>query len=215
MIYLNNVDPSALYRYFDSEEHADAFAAGKVWISTLDTCRKHEGLQRGDPGEATVTYNTGFIRGDGDDLAIQLIASRIKVSVAPGARNITLSNDTAFHRLADAWVLCCTERHQPDGLKGIGQYCVKIEQPREFFEKLTRTFSQYAQIQEAMFGRVIYAERSYQSLEAEPGPIGFVKPPDTYSDQSEVRMLWVPASREVIAPRLVDGALHELCTRIS
>lgn len=213
--YLNNSDPSTLYRYFDSEEHADAFAAGKVWISTLETCRKHEGYKRGDPDEGTLTYKTGIIRGNGDDPAVQLVASRIRVKVAPGIRNGTISNSTAIHRLPDAWVLCCTERHQPGGMKGIGQYCVKIEHPRRYFENLTHTFSQYEQIREALFGRVIYAERSYQSLEPEPGPIGFIKPPDLYSEQSEVRMLWVPASREVIVPRLVERALHELCTRIS
>ena len=45
LTYLNDVPP-ILYRYFELEYHADIFAAGKVWISTLDACRRYEGEHR-------------------------------------------------------------------------------------------------------------------------------------------------------------------------
>src|SRR5262249_37351012 len=150
----------------------DVFAAGKVWISTLDACRRYEGEHRGDPGEGKLTYNTGFIRGDGDNPSVQKIARRIGVN-APRAIDLTLSNNRAFHYL-DAWVLCYTECQAVQGLNGIGRYCVRIERAREYFETLTATFSSHEYIREAIIGRIVYKDRSYHSLEYEPGRLGFV-----------------------------------------
>jgi hypothetical protein len=54
-------------------------------------------------------------------------------------------------------------------------------------------------------------------LEPIPGPIGFVKPPDVYANQKEVRMLWIPKCHgESIGPTLVQSrSITKLCARIA
>jgi hypothetical protein len=43
--------PPRLYRFFKCLEHAQNFADGRIWISTLEACRKHEDPQQGDSEE--------------------------------------------------------------------------------------------------------------------------------------------------------------------
>jgi hypothetical protein len=217
LFYLDSRIPSVLYRFFEEEKHANALVKGEVWISTLDVCRNYEQQGRGDSSEGELTYNSGYIRGDGDNPALRETARRSGIGLGEGVRNITISNNTHYQRLPDAWVLCATEDYQLEGIKGIGRHCVRINNPVEFFRRLTAALHIACGIREAVLGRIRYSVRAYRSLEPEPGPIGFVKPPDTYAHQKEVRMFWTPRNhQERLEPTLLKAqAIAKLCTRIA
>ena len=53
-----------LFRCFDREEYANAFATGEIRLSTLTRCREYENAERGDSGEGTLTYFSGNISGE-------------------------------------------------------------------------------------------------------------------------------------------------------
>lgn len=216
--YDNNVyHENCIFRFFQEEWQAKALINGDVWISTLETCRGYEDPEQGDAGEATMTYNSGTITGDGDNPDVQLIASRIRISLEPGVKNITMSNNTSHTRLPDAYVLCTTDDFSPDKLsETFGKYCVKINNPKLFFEIVTKSLKKQTRLRESVLGKVIYDDRYYQHTENPPGPIGFVKPRDKYSDQSEVRMLWVPEDIRSLKPfSLSCPKVAELCERIA
>lgn len=211
------VSPHTVYRFFKEPGHADALASGTVWLSTLETCRAYEDPYQGDPDEAVQRYNSGHAVGGSDDAAFKLIAERSGISIGPGCSNITVSNCTAVHRLPDAFVLCTTEQFNPKNLSDtFGRYCVEIERPQEFFRLLTASLSQLHAIREAAFGRVIYRERNFAGLQDPPGPIGFVKPPDKYKSQHEVRFLWTSLTGAQLAPfALYAPECVALCRRIA
>lgn len=209
--------PHRVYRFFKESTHADALASGTVWLSTLETCRAYEDPYQGDPDEAVQTYNSGHAVGGSDDAAFKLIAERSGIYIGSSCSNITVSNCTSVQRLPDAFVLCTTEQFKPECLNDtFGWYCVEIERPQEFFRLLTASLSKLHAVHEAGFGRMIYQERSFAGLQDPPGPIGFVKPPDKYKNQREVRFLWTSLTGTSLAP----FALHvpdcaALCRRIA
>ena len=98
-----------------------------------------------------------------------------------------------------------TERFDPTALSNaFGPFCVEISQPNDFFELLTRKLVRELRVANlGYFGRAIYVERDYKGLEPHPGPIGFVKPPDKYKEQAEVRMLW-ETNDSALSPMLID-----------
>lgn len=98
----------SVFRYFDEAWKADALAAGDVWISTLGECRNYENPAQGDREEAHETYNSGYIRGNGDNPALVEIGRRCGIEIGPGCQNITLSNNTRITSIPDAYVLCTT-----------------------------------------------------------------------------------------------------------
>jgi len=208
---------NCIFRFFFEKWQAEALTNGYVWISTLETCRGYENPEQGDPGEATMTYNSGKITGDGDNPDVQLIAKRSGISIGKGCSNITMSNNICYSRLPDGYVLCTTDDFLPGKLsKTFGMYCVKINNPKLFFKRVTECFGQQTKLNESIIGKVVYDDRFYKHTENPPGPIGFVKPKDKYSDQSEVRMLWIPESCASLKPfSLQCHEVSELCERIA
>ncbi len=207
--------PEEVFRFFELEEHAEALLQGHVWISTLETCRRYENAERGDPDEASVIYNSGTIVGDSDNADLQLIAQRSRIGIGPGCTNITLSNNTRSTRIPDAYVLCTTLGADPTTMGDFGKYCVRIARPRSFCERVTAILVRIGSIQQAYAGPVRYADRTYRFLDAEPGPLGFVKPRDKYAHQREYRMLWLPTGLKAIQPMGLEcGAVRELVSRV-
>ena len=208
---------NCIYRFFPEEWQAEALINGDVWISTLETCRGYEDPEQGDSEEATMTYNSGTITGDGDNSDVQSIAKRTGISVAKGCKNITMNNITHHTKLPDAYVLCTTDNFSPGKLsETFGMHCVKINNPKLFFKRVTECLKQKTKLRESVLGKVIYDDRFYQHKENPPGPVGFVKPRDKYSDQSEVRMLWIPENVDLLKPfSLSCYKVAELCERIA
>jgi hypothetical protein len=166
-----------VYRFFKDSSHADALAAGNVWISTLEEFRRYEDPLQGDPHEAIHEYYSGHAVGHGTDADLQLIACYSGIEIEPGTTHVMISNNKTVRRVADAFALCATEHFDPDMLSDtFGQYCVEITNPLKFFQLLTSELSKKHSVDEDLFGRVIYRERKHVGLQKSPGVIGFVKP---------------------------------------
>ena len=206
-----------IYRFFDDPSHADDLAAGKVWISTLEACRRYENQKRGDPEEAVHRYNSGFATGNGDDPEFVEIARRSMVLLGPDVTNGVLSNNTVEDVLIDAFVLCTTENADPTDLEEkFGPYCVKISNSERFFDLVTKRLHQCREdVLENLMGKVHYRDRNWMGLEDPPGIPGFVKPVHLYQVEQEVRFLWTVRNPSHIRPFLLEvpEAAH-LCIRV-
>jgi len=207
-----------VYRYFDKEHHAEAFARGDIFVSTLKRCREYEDPLQGDREEAFERYNTGrTITGNGSDPAFVAMAAKAGIHIGPDSRNITISNNSRTSCLHDAYVLCTTLRPFEGGeLESFGKYCVRINDVGGFHSKLTKNLLLASDIGKSVRGEIIYKERFYKEFESSPGLIGFVKPPDKYSNQREYRFLWyVPEGTNVIGKVVHCPAIAQMVTRIA
>ena len=202
-----------IYRFFPEKWQAEALCQGKVWISTLETCRSYEDPLQGDSEEATQIYKSGHIVGGGSDSNFVEMASRCGIAIGENCTNITISNGTNTQKLPDAFVLCTTREFKPESLSDtFGSYCVQISNPVEFFKRSSIELNKYIEIKEGGMGLVQYKDRIYTGLETPPGPVGFVKPSDIYSTQKEFRMLWIPTKKSAIKPFLLKcPEISELC----
>ena len=207
--------PRAVYRFVSEKSHADALLSGNVWISTLSACRAYEEAGRGDPGEGSVHYNSGHAKGSSGDLNFETIAERSGVKIGPGCSNFTITNCSRSSLLPDAFVICTTLAFSPEMLSTtFGPYCVEIMDSDEFYKLITIRLDAQFKIRESARGPVIYRARNFQGLEPEPGPLGFVKPPDQYEHQQEFRMLWIPKEPTEIKPFLLKvPEIITLCRR--
>lgn len=207
-----------VYRYFDKEHHAEAFARGEIFVSTLKRCREYEDPLQGDREEAFERYNTGrTITGDGSDPAFVAMAANAGIHIGPDSKGITLSNNSRTSYLHDAYVLCTTlGAFEGEELESFGKYCVRINDVGGFHSKLTKNLLLTSNIERSVRGGVIYKERFYKEFESSPGLIGFVKPPDMYSNQREYRFLWYVPEGSSIAGKVVScPEIARMVTRIS
>jgi len=206
-----------IYRFFSERWQADSLCEGKVWLSTLETCRAYEDPLQGDDEEAIHTYTSGHIVGGSSNEAFVEMAARSGIYIGEGCSNITINNATQVQKLPDAFVLCTTKELQPEKLSDtFGNYCVKISNPAEFFKRISIVLNKHFAIKEGGMGLIQYKDRVYTGLETPPGPIGFVKPSDLYSPQKEFRMLWVPEDTVPIDPFLLNCPdVANLCSQVT
>lgn len=194
---------TALYRYFDERIYAEAFLRGEIWISTLGSCRKAESEERRDVGEGTMEYRSGTIAGNGDSPDIRLISQRLGFDLGSDFNNISFSGITRRDTLQDAYILCLTEGANRESMAGIGDFAVKIDHPQYFFRRLTKSMEKVVLVKEWGAGKVTYKKREYEGTEDAPAHIAFLKPPDIYEKQREVRCVWLPGGSTPIEPFLV------------
>ena len=190
--------------------------AGRIWISTLESCRKAEEPDRGDPGEGTLTYHSGVITGHGTDPRLQATAQRLRVSIGQEAEDITFEDCTSEISIPDAFVLCLTERFEPDAMEGIGKFAVEITDPRTFFRRVTAELRQQRPIRNWSYRAVTYTSRTYRELEPAPrAGVSFIKPPDPYAKQQEVRGVWQTYTMQDCQPFLLNcPAVRRLLRRL-
>lgn len=205
-----------VFRFFKKESEADALCNGKVWLSTLETCRKYENPLQGDPCEAMHTYRAGDITGGSSDSEFVEKLSRMGIGVTEGASNITITDGLCVTVINDAFVLCTTNEYIPETMcETFGDYCVEVSKPHVFFKEVADELNKVRKIKNVGYGLVQYKEREYFGLDAPPGPIGFVKPKDPYISQKEFRFLWEPLDNRPIEPFLLDcPRVAKLCRRI-
>jgi hypothetical protein len=210
-------DPGTpVYRFFQDPQYADDFLNGKIWISTLGTCRGYENPQQGDPSEATMIYATpGTIQGGTKDVDFATMADKLGINLLGNVANVTITNASFRDKLEDALVICTTSEYNPDALgKDFGQFCVEITNPNAFFQLLTHELSRRYAIRQYAFGAVHYVERYHEYLDNLPAGIAFIKPP-SYSYQKEVRMLWTVPDGTPVTPGLIHiPAASKYCRKI-
>lgn len=210
--------PARVYRFFKEEKYANALAAGEVYLSTLDTCRKYEDSLQGDPGEAEHTYHCAKIEGVTANPSIIKIAQRLGIDFQHknNEKRVVLENCTSIFRIPDAFVLCTTTVFAPEMLgETFGKYCVEISNPFLFSDVVMVELRKKIELKSSAIGHITYRERSYRELEESPGEFGFVKPLQ-YKDQLEYRLLYIPKSLDPIKGILLSiPALGSLCKRIA
>ncbi|HHS9474366.1 TPA: hypothetical protein ACTWZX_001408 [Raoultella ornithinolytica] len=206
-----------VYRFFKEKDHAEALCQGKVWLSTLQTCRAYEDPQQGDRDEAKHTYSIPYMSGSSSDPNIVEMSSRLGINIKAGNCNIRVIRGTSLTLIEDAFVLCTTKKYDPSKMNDtFGNYCVKISNPKEFFENVSDELNKVIPLKWGGMGAVIYGKREFTGLENAPGPIGFVKPKDIYSEQKEFRFLWESAEQKIIKPfELYCPLIAKLCKIIN
>ena len=206
-----------VYRFFKEKIHAEALCNGKVWLSTLETCRAYEDPLQGDPGEGRHTYSVNYISGGSSDASFVEMSSRLGILIAKGCSGVVIENGSSSHSISDAYVLCTTKEFNPSKLNStFGNFCVEISNPSVFFEQVSEELNKVIPLKSAKMGAVIYDKREFTGLEQVPGPIGFVKPKDIYSEQKEFRFLWETKEHTVIKPfELYCPSIAGFCKLIS
>jgi len=197
-------------------EYADQFVAGRVMVSTLETCRRHEARGRGDPIEGQQTR----VQGEAIsilDQADAVTAERIRrLGLPPGGPDSFYAHNARTERLLDAHVLCFSEVFAPDVFADMGlPYCVEITNPTRAFDLLDAAVARRFPVLGGAFSLVSYTSTRYVEDEPEPGLLGFVKEPDGFAHQREARMLWLPQVQGVLEQGIVDATgLSTVCRRI-
>jgi hypothetical protein len=178
-----------VYRYIGDEKYLPNLLRGQVRLSTLEICRGYEDVL-GDKGEGEVTLLTaGPITGTGDDPEFGRLAARSGIKLPPGSGQLTIGQNTFVQRVLDAPVYCTSAVYTPEVIARFGEPCVRIERPREFFNRLTTLLAQRVGITHAFLGRVTYRSRTFRDGEDPPTFGPFIKP-DDYQVEQEVRMAW-------------------------
>jgi hypothetical protein len=191
---------SELYRFFPERWQAEALCAGKVWITTLETCRNYEDAAQGDSLEGHEHYNSGHIQAlDANDPRIKVLAHH--GILIQDCYDISVDNLHGQNRLVDAFVLCTTLTTSAELSPAIGKYGVRISQPIETFFDITERLLVQRPLGQASFDVVRYCHLEYEGLQSPPGMLGFVKRPvDHYIAQQEARMLWIPVDDDPMMP---------------
>lgn len=206
-----------VYRYFSEAIHADALVRGEVWISTLDACRKYEKMGRGDPDEGTLNYRLTHLVGDYETPGFLEMTARAGIVVdAKEVSNLQFTNCRSTEKIEDAFVICATERMAATTSATFGPYCVEIRRPVKFFELVTNQLARMRPVKTGWFDRVTYAAREYIDSSDPPAPAGFLKAPDVYADQREIRLLWLPTQTVTdLKPfTMTVAGVSRLCRRI-
>ena len=185
-----------LYRYFDDPAHADDFVRGRIRVSTLGACRIHEDA-RGDPGEGTVTRNSGHINSSSMPIEqFRQIAASTGVVIHGAPENITVSGSRLTTQILDAFVLCLTMKPPPSGLEDrFGPFCLEVQQPRDFADVLTLEVRKRYPGKPNGICFVQYRSRDFIGLEQRTAPEACIKPADHFEIEQEVRLVWILESR--------------------
>jgi hypothetical protein len=198
-----------LFRGFEDATWADDLASGRVWITTVVTCRKFED-QRGDVGEATLTYRSGAVQGDSTDSDLRTVAKRAGITFTGSpVRNIRIVDCIGETILPDAYLLCFSRKQ----FTKFGTHHVRIDDPRAFLIAVDRSLRQRGNVDRGQMRAVQYGEREYRHLEPGPKSIPAFTKPLRFIDEEEVRMLWTVNA--AIEPFLLDcPEVRPYCTRL-
>ena len=91
----------------------------------------------------------------------------------------------------DAFVLCFTEVYAPERMGGnFGAWCVQLDAPLEAFSVITRELSRQYMLTRVVIGHVHYSGRQVSDYQRARTHQALLKPPDGYSHQREIRMIW-------------------------
>jgi hypothetical protein len=131
--------------------------------------------------------------------------------------DVELRDNINIRSLEDAYIICFTDRYEPDTMpEAFGRYCVEIRDSKAFFFQIDAVLKTRFKIESARLARVTYRDRHFFDLEPENVPLGFLKAPDEYSDQREVRMLWKVFDPSGLVPIvLAVPSVRGLCRRVA
>ncbi|MGM8931427.1 hypothetical protein [Salinicola halophyticus] len=205
-----------IYRYLPQEYFSAEFLEGRIRLSTLEACRGYEDPARGDKGEGTWEYRVERAHGDWDDPELQYQASRVGIGIGPGSIGTTIENCSSYTTHPDAFLLSFTLNPSADFADGtFGSYGIKVTRPDVLFHRITSYLSRDVGIRYAKMKRVVYGDRVQVGMASDPENICFVKEPDRYADQIEIRMFWLPKKHIVVRPKQIAiGSIKDIATRM-
>lgn len=192
-----------LYRFFSSQDHADALAAGQVRLTTLGECRRKE---RDDPGrdseEGVVRYDSGSFAGEINEPHVR---ARLKnLSFITATIGFISAENISLVREMEAYVLCMTYSLRSDGGKGkYGTHGVAVKAARHFFEAVSAALQESVPIRYSRMGRIWYGSNHHSGSRSAPTLNGFLKTPN-FEGEMEYRMIWMPEGRQEIKPFGLD-----------
>jgi hypothetical protein len=178
--------PNFVYRFQSKLEFIDPLLEGDIYLSTLGYCRRVEE----DPGEGTYTYRSGMVSGHGDDPALQRVAANLGYKIGPGAKDMTLLNNSLETSNYDAWVFCTTLNPEGYCKAHFGPFGVRIATPVEFFTVVTHKLKSMRRLGSCTIAGIDYEPREGFGLDDLPDDANFVKPAGRFRREEELRMLW-------------------------
>ena len=207
-----------LYRAFRERWQAEALVAGRVWITTLNECRRMEDPLRRDGSEGTLRYESGEISGPADDPRVREVARRTGMSYAPGTvgGTVTLGGNLTITEHRDVYVLCMSTEQ----MTKFGPYCVRIPQPLEFVGTVGDALVGAGRVLQVtatspetncQFGVVWYGDRSYRHLDPGPTHPAFAKPAIPFAEDKEVRAIFRPTRLPIAPFELLCPAAAAFC----
>jgi hypothetical protein len=204
--------PRVLYRYMDEAEYADAFVEGRLLISTLEACRRHDDPARGDPLDGVLMTTVNVVTNDPNEAA----EAAAIMGIGGGGTNFYAYDNVQYHTVSNAYLICCSLEQSPRLAEEMGPYCVEILQPESFASVIGWRMSEAARrYLPGTFGAVQYDgdDRNFQNRESWlRRPHGLTKR-SQYSYQTEFRLLWryADARRDILNAPGIRG----LCRRIA
>ncbi|OOH81314.1 hypothetical protein BOW65_09540 [Pseudomonas koreensis] len=193
-----------LYRFFETEEYAEQFLKGEIYITTLEKCQNLKNPSQGDVGEGTMSYSmtsAGFDSNDPEHLARARLAG---IRMSPGVQGMEFSS-TRSQSSKNCYILCMTKEFSPEVFADdFGRQCVEISNPALFFELVSAALDREKTFKTGGAASILYVDRDYkQDKVPVQYPIGLVKPPDLYASQKEFRFFWTVDKPEGIQPFLL------------
>lgn len=182
-----------VFRAFPHELWADAFADGRIWLSTLETCRRIEDPARADPEEAREIYNSGAVSTDTHSSEhVREVGRRAGIQLPEGVHGVTLRNNISVREVRDAWVVCASLTTSQAAIGKFGGHVVGIRDFRVFLSLIHRALATDVGSLISGARTVEYRDNAFTGLQSAPGPLGFVKRPE-FASENEFRFLWQPS----------------------
>jgi len=189
-----------LARALGQQDHYFQFRTGRIRLSTLAACRTMEDVTRRDEHEGQDHHFGTPVSGDSGDAALEYQASRLGFALGPDCTNFTISGGWQKTTDVDGWVLCFHDEAQGAKVDSYGKHVVRLRNPVGLFHRIRHQLQREGiTLQWSALCYVKYGRQHTVGLERPIGVPGFVKAPRFEPDR-EVRMVWVPEDRTLLAP---------------
>lgn len=209
----------SVYKYMTPARADRMTGLGSIRVGTLHEYRTLEGVDvRGDQGEGrrTITSAPGpTTYEEGSHIHKWLLSKGIRIggSVFTGGENAVVSE----HNFVNCFIYCVSSQCTLHLVEKFGGACVEIVDPAAFFQTLDGALRQHLQplgcrIRDYVVDRCVYEARSKPYFQSWEKHQCFTKPPQ-FSDEAEVRALWVPTENEITPVVLELPAITRLLRR--
>ena len=189
--------PRVLFRYFDKDEYCEDFLSGRIWITTIESCRRSENADRADREEASQTFRQEAPIWNAADPAQRAVMKRLGFSAPPGSRFLLQGNSsTVYH--PDEYMLCLSKslsRRLVEQFSPNAKRVVRINKPTALFEAIGEALHARDPLFHFECAPVLYERRPIADLDPTPLYAPWLMKPKRYAHEKEIRVLWRPQMR--------------------
>lgn len=199
------------FRYAPRKYSDSLLALGNVRIGTLHDFRRSEhkrGIADANEGKKVVVHHTPFVTTE-DEGSIHLRAFKEFGAIDIGDSHGCTFKDITVQKtfdMPDCFVHCISSKLSVDVMREFegADSCLEITRPIEFYERLTRTLSSIVPVSLYCISDVKYRTREELWNGNDWGHHPALIKESEFSDQYEVRAIWIPRFNGVIAPVVVN-----------